>query len=335
MKRIYFDCEFTGLHQDTTLISLGITSDCGKTFYAEFNDYDQSQIDPWLKENVIDNLRFRAPKEGESEHFIASRDSDNPVGNDIYRGYSVELRGSKKEIRAELVRWLNQFESVEVWGDCLAYDWVLFCQLFGHAFNLPKNVHYIPFDLCTLLKINGIDPDISREDFAWESDFLEDQGKKHNALWDAKVIRACVDRIESEFKSQVFNLTEEAKSEAILSGDLELLARRKDDQLVAVRAENAALKQRLANKVYRITCLEQNIVNINEEHAFFDKNTTRHFNEKLAEKDALINQIIEALKVSRKYPNTILLTEGGNDFLRKEIAIIDAALEAVEEAAQR
>lgn len=203
MSRIYLDFEFTGLHQNTTPISLGIVSDCGKTFYAEFNDYDLAQVDAWLRENVIDKLLFYPPPEGQQEHYRAMRADDNPTGNAIYMGYNIEIRGSKDSIKEALDQWLAQFESVEVWGDCLAYDWVLFCQLFGHAFNLPKNVYYIPFDLCTLLRVNGFDPDINREDFARDGEYWypEDMVQKHNALWDAKVIKGCVDRIEAEMKS--------------------------------------------------------------------------------------------------------------------------------------
>jgi len=76
-----------------------------------------------------------------------------------------------------------------MWSDCLAYDWVLFNDLFGHAFNIPKNVYYIPFDICTLFKLKGIDPDINREEFAGM------QGAKHNALHDAKVIKACYEKL--------------------------------------------------------------------------------------------------------------------------------------------
>ena len=41
--KIYFDTEFTGLHKDTTLISIGLVSECGKTFYGECYDYDENQ----------------------------------------------------------------------------------------------------------------------------------------------------------------------------------------------------------------------------------------------------------------------------------------------------
>jgi hypothetical protein len=86
---------------------------------------------------------------------------------------------------------LSAYKHVEIWSDCLAYDWVLFNQLWGHAFNIPKNVYYIPFDICTLFKIKGIDPDINREEFAE----IQEKPEKHNALWDAKVIKACYEKL--------------------------------------------------------------------------------------------------------------------------------------------
>jgi hypothetical protein len=56
-------------------------------------------------------------------------------------------------------------------------------------------VYYIPFDICTLFKIKGIDPDINREIFAYDGIpyGLEDQ--KHNALWDAKTIKMCYEKL--------------------------------------------------------------------------------------------------------------------------------------------
>ena len=39
--KVFFDTEFTGLHRNTTLISIGLVSEDGRTFYAEFNDYDR------------------------------------------------------------------------------------------------------------------------------------------------------------------------------------------------------------------------------------------------------------------------------------------------------
>jgi len=54
--RIFFDTKFTGLHKNTTLISIGIVAEDGNTFYAELTDYDNNQIDNGIQYNVIDNL---------------------------------------------------------------------------------------------------------------------------------------------------------------------------------------------------------------------------------------------------------------------------------------
>lgn len=174
MTKVFFDTEFTGLHKNTTLISIGLISECGKTFYAEFWDYDKTQIDEWLQTNVLDNLIWPNKKYN---------------GND-YNKDNIFSGGSTDAIREDLEKWLSQFEQVEIWSDCLSYDWVLFNDIFGHAFNIPKNVHYIPYDICTVFKIKGIDPDISRKEFSG----LENE-TQHNALADAKMIKACYERL--------------------------------------------------------------------------------------------------------------------------------------------
>lgn len=165
--RIFFDTEFTGLHKNTTLISIGLVDEDGREFYAELNDYGKDQLDPWLSENIIDKL----------------------TGENVV---------STAQLRKQLTAFLSGYDSVEMWSDCLAYDWVLFNDIFGGAFNIPKNVYYIPFDLCTLFKVKRIDPDINREDYAgYKKGFVDSQGEavetdnKHNALHDARVIRAC------------------------------------------------------------------------------------------------------------------------------------------------
>lgn len=168
MTKVFFDTEFTGLHQKTTLISIGLISDCGKTFYAELTDYDKSQVDDWINNNVISNLTMT---EDDNAAFLGS----------------WRLVADSVNVKDALTKWLEQFEQVEIWSDCLSYDWVLFNQIFGHAFNIPKNVYYIPFDICTLFKAKGIDPDISREEFS----NMKENSQKHNALWDAKVIKRC------------------------------------------------------------------------------------------------------------------------------------------------
>lgn len=171
--KIFFDCEFTGLNQNTALISIGLVSECGRTCYLEFQDYAKHQIDEWLTENVLSKLKFPQATFYKSLSGAGNR----------------EATGIVSELRYDLATWLSQFKNIEIWSDCLAYDWVLFCELFGGALHIPENIYYIPFDICTLFKIKGIDPDISREDFCGL------QGAKHNALHDAEVIKACYKKL--------------------------------------------------------------------------------------------------------------------------------------------
>ena len=177
--KIFFDTEFTGLHQKTTLISIGLIAEDGRTFYAEFTDFDKEQVNDWIQKNVVDRLYLEQNKMNSN-------------------GKHWAISATTPFILITLKNWLEKFDTVEMWSDCLSYDWVLFCQIFGHAFNIPKNIYYIPFDICTLMKYKGIDPDINREKFAYGEVLQEMKDQKHNALWDAKVIMRCFEKLNSE-----------------------------------------------------------------------------------------------------------------------------------------
>jgi hypothetical protein len=172
--RVFFDTEFTGLYQITSLISIGCVAEDGRSFYAELTDYDKDHVDHWIRENVLAHLQF-----GRSRQF------------DVGPGWQA-LSGDRDIVGMCLGLWLASLgEQLEMWSDCLAYDWVLFCQLFGGARYIPKHVYHIPFDICTLFKLKGIDPDVNREEFAE----MTEGAQKHNALWDAKVIKACYEKL--------------------------------------------------------------------------------------------------------------------------------------------
>lgn len=171
--KIFFDTEFTGLYKNTTLISIGMISEDGKEFYAELIDYDKTQLNDWLRENVIAKLVFNGER---------SESATNANRN---------ISGTKAKVAQAIADWLAQWDKVEMWSDCLAYDWVLFNDLFGTAFDIPKNVYYIPFDICTLFKYRNIDPDIKREEYAEVETRM-----KHNALWDATVIKKCYEKLQ-------------------------------------------------------------------------------------------------------------------------------------------
>ena len=187
--KIFFDFEFTGLHRHTTPISLGMVSECGQMFYAEFRGYDTAQVSEWVEENVINNLTMQ-DQDGVDEYLI--------IGNPLYcKGYLPDVG---KRVR----QWLTPFDSIEFWGDVPHYDWVLMCELIGVVDEwhtvMPSNIFYLPFDLATHLKSKGYDPDVSRAAFSadWIADSADGGGGAtlHNALWDARMIKACYERIE-------------------------------------------------------------------------------------------------------------------------------------------
>lgn len=194
---LFFDFEFTGLHAGTTPISLGIVAENFGFFYAEFTDYDETQIErekdggEFIKTNVLDNLILEKQNLKENDFYEYYK------GNDLF---AMKVRGNKSFIAEKLKKWLFSFNTqLEMWGDCLHYDWVLFLDLFGSAFDLPECVYYIPFDICTLFKIKNIDPDINREEFVKEYvktyKEADDFSNKHNSLHDADIIMYCYNKL--------------------------------------------------------------------------------------------------------------------------------------------
>ncbi len=178
---IFFDTEFTGLHKNTTLISIGLVAEDGREFYAELTDYDKKQVNRWIDENVIANLRNLQP--------LGKPNSPAVWPPNCYCG-------NTKRIAIELRRWFAEFkEPVQLISDVCAFDWVLFCNLFGGAFEIPKAVSPAPVDINQMIAAHlQCTPteafNVSREELA---DFPD--GQKHNALWDAQCIKTIWDKI--------------------------------------------------------------------------------------------------------------------------------------------
>jgi len=178
--KVFFDSEFTGLRQDTTLISIGLVAEDGNMFYAEFTDYDRTQVYEWLQENVINNLWLSNP--------------NHPQPAYLGQGKLVTCLGERTTISAALRQWLSQWERVEMWADIIPFDWVLLCELLGGIFNFPPNLSYICYDICTLLKMKGFEPmTTNREEFVG----FTGVENKHNALYDALVVKACYQKLTS------------------------------------------------------------------------------------------------------------------------------------------
>ena len=188
--KLFFDTEFTGLHKDTTLISIGIISEDNRCFYGTFTDYDESQVDDWISENVINNLS---------------------LSKKLKRLFDVtEVTGTKEEIKESFLEWLTTFddEYFELVSDVCHYDMVLFIDMFGTAFDLPEfispAIYDINNDLSSWMNISLADAfNLNREDFLKEIVENSDddiyyelmpilkigETDKHNSLYDAIIIK--------------------------------------------------------------------------------------------------------------------------------------------------
>ncbi len=163
--RIFIDTEFTDLRQSARLISLSLVSECGKSFYAVFNDFELQQCSPFVKETIIPDIQ-------------------NIQQNNTLEAFKI--KDNTLNIVSALKTWLNQFEAIQMWADVPHYDWVLFCELFGGALHIPEHIHYMCMDLSSLLLAKNCDYNKKRIDLIDKQDIPEDY-VMHNALSDAQV----------------------------------------------------------------------------------------------------------------------------------------------------
>ncbi len=168
MKKVFFDTEFTKSGQNTTLISIGFVTEDGEELYVELNDYDQRQVTPWLKENIISLLEGKGVSSDEAaakiRHWL-----DN-----VSNGKKIQLISAGKDIDNVLL--FNLWGKVES-GSTLK-SW--------HD-KLPAVIdHRHHMDLDTVFSLYGIDPSIDRREFSNAVDTV-----RHKAIDDARVIRDC------------------------------------------------------------------------------------------------------------------------------------------------
>lgn len=177
---IYFDTEFTGLHKNTTLISIGLVDENNRTFYAEFTDFDQSQVNDWILENVI-------------EHLICNKQENRGKRGTSIIGDKTIVIGEKWLIKTELEKWLSVYDDVQLISDVCHYDMVLFIDIFDDAFSIPKNVSAVCYDInqdiADYLDCSEREAfDVSRESIIARNE-IKINGDKHNSLYDALVIK--------------------------------------------------------------------------------------------------------------------------------------------------
>ena len=116
--RIFFDTEFIDTGSEIIPISIGMIREDGKEYYAEFEETDLSDVNDWLKENVVKHL----------------------TGN----------TKPKKQIAEEVRLFCGG--NPEFWAWFGSYDWVVLCQLYGRMLDVPYGWPHLYNELVFFVK---------------------------------------------------------------------------------------------------------------------------------------------------------------------------------------
>jgi hypothetical protein len=110
--KLFLDCEFTQLNQDTKLISLALVSEGGDEFYVELTDtYQLEDCSDFVIKNVLPQLDL--PEQGKT----------------------------MAEAQKSLLAFLGNLNgNLEICSDAPEWDWDFFCQLAYADHRWPPNV---------------------------------------------------------------------------------------------------------------------------------------------------------------------------------------------------
>jgi len=167
-------------------MSIGFVSyDGTRAFYAEFTDYAQSQMDHWLKENVVD--RFILTDMSDCTHKESGK-------TQFFKGDLDWVVSHPKGLK----NWLQSFgEKIVLAASGGTYDWVVFRTMMKIKYveDMPEYIDRWPIDVVSLLRWEGYDP----EEEYFKENFIgaSDHSNKHNALEDARVIRDVYLKLET------------------------------------------------------------------------------------------------------------------------------------------
>ena len=186
---VFFDTEFTQLSKSGELISIGLINLNGETLYLEILGFSPV-TSPWMIDNVFAQTKWvsQTGRLKDTTNVLTLTDISKEIN---WSDRNIEGVTTKDLAGKIIYRWLAEKTTTPaiMWSDCYAYDWMLLIDILTDgqtALDVDSNLmFYIPVDISTLLLANNIDPDCNREDCAG----LTDRTEKHNALYDARVIR--------------------------------------------------------------------------------------------------------------------------------------------------
>ncbi|HEY3737269.1 MAG TPA: polyadenylate-specific 3'-exoribonuclease AS [Jatrophihabitans sp.] len=111
--KYFYDCEFIEDGRTIELVSIGVTAEDGREFYAVSTGFDPASANSWVKRNVLDKL----PSPSDAAW--------RPL----------------PQIREDLLAFLlAPGEPIELWAWMAAYDHVVLAQLWGDMRALPRSI---------------------------------------------------------------------------------------------------------------------------------------------------------------------------------------------------
>lgn len=172
MTRYFYDCEFIDDGVTIDLVSIGITCEDGREFYAVSSEFSVAKLhaNSWLVENVRPSLPQRAERDGCRCICRWHLDRDHP-----------DVRSRAQIARAVRDFLLSGASKPELWAWYGAYDHVVLAQLWGRMIDLPDGIPMWTNDLQQEV-VRLVDPQIP-----------EQAEGLHNALADARHLRSTFD----------------------------------------------------------------------------------------------------------------------------------------------
>ena len=192
-KFLYFDTEFTSPIKNSDLISIGITTDDKRQFYAELTDFDITKANresrQWLSKNVLAKLLLK----GKPNNSITIDKHSN----------TTYVKGGTEFVRNELWKWLEEYKyGIQLVTDCGAYDMVLLQNLLS---NNPVSLSY---DFIQHIELNQVIMDVMNIDGGSAADISREElsgiSGAHNALTDAIQIKEIFNKLTKPINSESF-----------------------------------------------------------------------------------------------------------------------------------
>jgi len=167
------DTEFLDTGSAIDLVSIGLVAEDGRELYLQSVEFDPIKANGWIRENVLPHLK------------ICHSSGKWNLDQSLYSWERCEKPDcawrTREQIRDEVLAFLDveKYGALDIIGWCAAYDWVVFCQLFGTMMDIPQGYpHYIR-DLQHILDERGISDD----------QLPPQENGTHNALEDARHIK--------------------------------------------------------------------------------------------------------------------------------------------------